>query len=594
MLHRLDGAHPFRSAVPAGYVDYPVRKRAGGRVFLFNFDLAREMGLLPRDHPDTLDAALRRDILDCFSLEIINEYDQANDPGALAGAGRRRYMATRYLQLQHPGRQGRTSGDGRSIWNGVVRAGARTWDVSSCGTGATCLSPATAIHGRFFRTGDPAVSYGCGRADLWDTICAALMSEVLNANGVRTERTLAIIEYGNGTCIGVRAYPNLMRPAHLFHWLKQGDRERLRAAVDYYAARQTASGDWPRIRGERRYEYLLERVADDFARMAAQFESEYIFCWLDWDGDNILLDGAIIDYGSVRQFGLFHHEYRYDDVERLSTTITEQRLKARYIVQTMAQAVDFLVSGRRKNVRLFRHAPAVGRFESEFTRWKQRFLIERIGYDPAMSPRLMKDRAFMKHFEVFAGAHDCFERTKSGRGPYEVSDGITWDAVFCMRDILRELPGRLAEEGQRISEQEFVELMRSSYAGPRDTRLYRSRILKIRAFQDSYRAMAGRVAHILGCSPVDVLREVERRSASLNRSDRITGDGVLIAARKLISAYKDMKHKDLYGAFRAFVAAQALRPESSPMKPATPARREQVRTLQGSMLKVIREHREGL
>lgn len=357
-LHLLDGRHPFKSAVPGGYVDYPVRRRGGGRVLLFNFELAREMGLLPRNHPDVLDRRLQGEVLDCFGLEIVNEYEQRRDPSAVERAGPRRYMATRHLQLQHPGRQGRTSGDGRSIWNGMVRGTNGAWDVSSCGTGATCLSPATAIHGRFFRTGDPSVSYGCGRAELWDAICAALMSEILHHNGVRTERTLAIIDYGDGSCIGVRAYPNLMRPAHLFHWLKQNDHAGLKAAADYYIGRETADGRWPRLPTEReRYRYLLERITEDFARAAAQFESEYIFCWLDWDGDNILLDGAIIDYGSVRQFGLFHHEYRYDDVDRLSTTITEQRLKARYIVQATAQLADFLATGRKKNIKAFRRAP---------------------------------------------------------------------------------------------------------------------------------------------------------------------------------------------------------------------------------------------
>ena len=84
--------------------------------------------------------------------------------------------------------------------------------------------------------------------------------------------------------------------------------------------------------------HLAERVAIDFARAAATFEHEYIFCWLDWDGDNCLTNGGILDYGSVRQFGLFHREYRFDDGPRWSTSIVEQRNKARYIVQTFAQA----------------------------------------------------------------------------------------------------------------------------------------------------------------------------------------------------------------------------------------------------------------
>ena len=75
----------------------------------------------------------------------------------------------------------------------------------------------------------------------------------------------------------------------------------------------------------RRFEYFLESFTTRFAEISADFEDNYIFCWLDWDGDNILMDGSIIDYGSVRQFGLFHSEYRYDDIDRYSTNIVEQK-----------------------------------------------------------------------------------------------------------------------------------------------------------------------------------------------------------------------------------------------------------------------------
>ncbi|MCA9467220.1 MAG: hypothetical protein KC643_17490, partial [Nitrospira sp.] len=133
------------------------------------------------------------------------------------------YMATRYLQLQHPDKTGRTSGDGRSIWNGQIAYRGTTWDVTSCGTGATCLSPATAIEKKFFKTGDcTASSYGCGRSDLEDGMAAALMSEIFHRNGLATERTLAVIEYPKGSSINVRAGTNLLRPSHLFRYLKQG------------------------------------------------------------------------------------------------------------------------------------------------------------------------------------------------------------------------------------------------------------------------------------------------------------------------------------------------------------------------------------
>ena len=60
---------------PDGYVDYRARYRPQGRVIFFNFPLAKEMGLIPADHPASINKELEHVILDTFSLQIINEYD---------------------------------------------------------------------------------------------------------------------------------------------------------------------------------------------------------------------------------------------------------------------------------------------------------------------------------------------------------------------------------------------------------------------------------------------------------------------------------------------------------------------------------------
>ena len=353
---KIDGRHPWREVSPDAYVDYAARTRHGGKVFYFNFELAKEMGLIGRRHPHRLNAGLAKAILDAFSLVIINEYDLEHRLHFPERDVRPHpYMATRYLQCQHPSKKGLTSGDGRSIWNGCFKSRGGVWDISSCGTGATRLSPATAIFKKYYRTGDESHSYACGQADLVDGVCAALMSDIFHKNGIATERTLAIIAYEDGTAINVRAHRNLLRPAHLFRLLKQNRLTELKAAVDYYIARQIANGEWPRTaKAQNPYRLFLKHVTEDFARAAAVFESEYVFCWLDWDGDNVLMNGAVLDYGSVRQFGLYHHEYRYDDVERMSTTITEQKNKAKYIVQTFAQIVDSVITRRKKPIRPLR------------------------------------------------------------------------------------------------------------------------------------------------------------------------------------------------------------------------------------------------
>jgi len=71
---QLDGSHPWQTAVPQGFILYPVRELRKGEVAYFNFDLAKEMGLIPKDHPEVLTAALKSKLLETFSLQIINEY----------------------------------------------------------------------------------------------------------------------------------------------------------------------------------------------------------------------------------------------------------------------------------------------------------------------------------------------------------------------------------------------------------------------------------------------------------------------------------------------------------------------------------------
>lgn len=580
--------------MPRGHVDYAARRRHDGEVVYFNFALAREMGLVPAGHPDRMNRNLARSILDTFCLVIINEHDLEH---GLRVPARDRlphpYMATRYLQLQHPDKRGATSGDGRSVWNGSARHNGVTWDVTSCGTGVTRLCPATAEHRRFFKTGTRIAEYGCGTAALAEGMADALMSEVFYRNGVRTERVLAVIGLPGGLAITVRAARNLLRPSHFFVHLKQGDLEALRGAADYYAARQIANGDWPKLReGAARYRYLAEETARSFARAAATFESEYIFCWLDWDGDNILVDGGIIDYGSVRQFGLFHREYRFEDVDRMSTTIPEQRQKARYIAQNFAQIRDFLCTGRKAPLASFADDPVLELFDREFALERRRRLLANIGLPPRACRALL--RGDPPEIESFRRAHAYFERARSSRGPLPVPDGVSWDAIFSTRDLLRELPERLRRSPEPISAEDFLEIARSSYANTRaDRALTPHRTRMARQFQRSYLSLLGVAARALEMPLAALLAEVEWRSAVLNRRDRITGDSIDSAVKRLILNRSALPATRMYRVIERFVAHQNARPQRRRAPQRTTSRSRELRMLQ-RLLRVVEDLREGL
>ncbi len=605
----LDGRHPLQSACRDAYVEYRARRRHDAEVAYFNFALAREMGLIPKRHDDRLTAPLRRAILDTFALVIVNEYDDLNaTPIPARDLMPHRYMATRYLQLQHADGLGRNSGDGRSIWNGCVRRGPCVWDVSSCGTGVTRLCPATSAQGAFFQTGNWIADYGCGTAALAEGIGAAMMSEVFHRNGIATERVLAVLALPDGLAINVRAAPSLLRPSHFFVHLHQGNRDALAAIVDLFIDRQIGNGVFPRLpeptgrsAAQRRYGFFAEEAARTFARISAVFEREYVFCWLDWDGDNVLADGSIIDYGSVRQFGLYHRDYRFEDTDRMSTSIPEQRRKARHIAQKHAQIRDFLVRGERRPLRSFAHDPILDVFDAEFERVKRERLLIKLGFSEPQRRTLMEGDAdaLLRRFE---SDHASFERARSSQGPVKVPDGITWDAVYCMRDIVRELPARLldalrsGDEQPCIASEDFALIGLSAYASREDRRLTAYRSRRARDFQRHYLALTERAARAEGRTLAEQLEAMIPRAAAINHSARITGDSVDHATNALLRQRRLLDAEAVDRIIRRFVAYQDLSPASATEARETPSAgsADLEDRLHARLIRLTHEYRESL
>jgi uncharacterized protein YdiU (UPF0061 family) len=557
---KLDGSHPWRDVSPGGFVDYPARHRPGGSVLYFNYALAAELGLIGKRHPRRMNDRLERAILDAFAIQIINEYDHAH-PECLGGAKVKpgKYMATRYLQIQHKSRQGHTSGDGRAVWNGVLRTAKLTFDVSSRGTGVTCLSPGAQKTDGPLRTGDDTVGYSSGLADLDEMVGTAVMSEIFYQQGYPTERTLAVIDFGDGTAIGVRTAPNLIRPAHLFRFLKQGRREELKRSWEYFLRRQEANGFWRLPReGKARGDAALRYLAKSYAKLAAVLEEEYIFNWLSWDGDNMLASGAILDYGSVRQFAARHDRYRYDDVERFSTCLTEQKYWARELVKVFAQLADFVMTGRKRNLRQFASARCLKVFDASFERERNRRLLWRVGFEPGQIERLL--RTARHEIGDFRRALAFFEGLKVGAGVEELADGITHRPVFLIRNVLRRLPAYYVSEcagvtGSQMPPELFCGIMAASYATKGDLRMTPTRVARAKNFQSCYQRL------LAAAGPYQkALRTVTERSAVINREHRMTGDGLIWIVNEVIELRGRIRRDDLQEALDAFINSQVLLP----------------------------------
>ena len=590
----LDGTHPWRNVSPDGYVDYRARYRPQGRVLFFNFPLAKEMGLIPADHPHSINKDLEQVILDTFSLRIINEYDlEHGTKFSPESVKPRPFMATRYLQTQHRNKQGKTSGDGRSIWNGCLKSDNLIFDISSRGTGATILSPGAVEAKTVVATGDTTYGYSSGLAELDEMLGSAVMSEIFYRQGIPTERCLAVIGFPDATAIGVRSAPNLIRPAHMFRYLKQNRLGELKASVDYFIDREIENGIWTVPENPaQRYSTALDYFARNYAKLAALLEEEYIFNWLSWDGDNMLASGAILDYGSIRQFAAKHDKYRFKDVDRYSASLAEQRGWARTLVQVFAQVMDFIETGKKKNLSTFRNAACLKIFDEAFAMERDQRMLWRIGFTSEQIAHLMNTA--QKEIRDFDRSLSYFEDRKVAKGIEKLPDGFTHSPVFLIRNLLRTLPGyylsqaitRAEDESAHMPNEIFLQTMAASYVGKKDLKLTEARLSHINEFQNSYL----RLCAALG-GPLDlVLQTLQERSAVINHRHRITGDAVTWIIEEVIAMKGKIRIDGLQEAIDAFIDSQVLIPGK--WRPVSPAQLN-TNTLKARLLQKIQENLEA-
>src|SRR5215217_985978 len=589
----IDGGHPWRSVSPDGYVDYQARYRPHGRVLYFNFPLAREMGLILPDHSPRINKDLEQIILDTFSLQIINEYDlQRGKKYSPETIKPHPYMATRYLQVQHRSRQGKTSGDGRSIWNGYLKSDNLIFDISSRGTGATILSPGAQQTDGLIATGDYSRGYSSGLADLDEMLGSAVMSEIFYRQGIPTERCLAVIGFPDATAIGVRTAPNLIRPAHMFRYLKQGRHEELKASVDYFIDREIENGFWKiPPEGDERYTTALDYFARSYAKFAALLEEEYIFNWLSWDGDNMLASGAVLDYGSIRQFAAKHDKYRYKDVDRYSASLAEQRGWARTLVQVFAQAMAFIESGVKENLNAFRNAECLRVFDEAFVNEREQRMLWRIGFTPEQIAYLMNNAR--KEITDFDRSLSYFEDRKVSKGVEKLPDGFTHNPVFLIRNLLRLLPSyylaqtisRFDETSGYMPDDIFCRIMAASYVGKKELTPTPATAAHVRNFQECYL----RLVAALG-GPFDlVLKTLQERSAVINHRHRITGDAVTWIIEEVMAMKGKIKVDGLQEAIDAFIDSQVLIPGK--WQPVPPEKLNS-NTLKSQLLQKIQQNLE--
>ncbi|MEO6434193.1 MAG: hypothetical protein ABIP55_00310, partial [Tepidisphaeraceae bacterium] len=257
-------------------------------------------------------------------------------------------------------------------------------------------------------------------------------------------------------------------------------------------------------------------------------------------------------------FAAKHDKYRYDDIDRYSTTLTEQRFWAREIVKAFAQAIDFVLTGRKKPLRRFKRDPSLRQFDLWFDREREYRTLWRVGFAPQQIETLR--RHGRSEIGDLRRALSFFEDIKVARGMAKLSDGINHAPVFLIRNLLRELPAFYMDEcGSRLAAlmepQRFCRTMAASYASRRDLRLTPMRRARVENFQKCYQ-------RLLAAAGVyqDVLPGVRERSAVINYQHRMTGNGVLDAVEKIAAIKDKLRRCDLLAVVGRLIESQVLIP----------------------------------
>lgn len=305
----------------------------------------------------------------------------------------------------------------------------------------------------------------------------------------------------------------------------------------------------------------------------------------------MLASGAILDYGSIRQFAAKHDKYRFKDVDRYSASLREQRRWARLLVQVFAQAMAFIESGEKQNLRRFKEANCLRVFDQAFAAERDHRLLWRIGFPPEQIDHLMQSaRAEIKEFHR---ALSYFEDLKISKGIEKVPDGFTHKPVFLIRNLLRLLPayyvaqaiGKVDEETAYMPDDIFCQIMAASYVGKRDLQLTPSRVSHIKNFQECYLKLVLAVGE-----PLDnLLKIIQERSAVINHRHRITGDAVTFIVEEIIAMKGKINIEGLQDALDAFIDSQILIPGK--WRP-VPADQLEQHTLKARLLNKIQENLE--
>lgn len=287
----------------------------------------------------------------------------------------------------------------------------------------------------------------------------------------------------------------------------------------------------------------MTEFCDRFASFAAQLEEHYLFVWLDWDGDNVLMDAGIIDYGSVRHFGSCHNQYRYDDVERFSTNLIEQKRKAKSIVLTMIQTIDYVKTKSKKSLDAFKRHPLLIRFEKQFNQKQLYFFSQKLGFNDVTIAQIMAQPELKRSMLKLFKACRHWENLKTQPSFSKVADGINKNPLCNMRSFYREYPNHKSKnKNAPLTIDDFISMTWTQSSPKKTTSLFYKNKSQFENLIKCYDRVVNFVSKL---NNSDMTPGLAKQAARWNPSNFLTGNALIHNVDHILEQYTNFKREDV-------------------------------------------------
>ena len=188
-------------------------------------------------------------------------------------------------------------------------------------------------------------------------------------------------------------------------------------------------------------------------------------------------------------------------------------------------------------------------------------LLKKMGFQDFHIKTLLLDDECRELVSKFQKQFRYFERAVAGRKEYTVADGVMRDAIFCMRDFLREFPVFYKQHERLMTADEFIQLVSSDYASRLDRSRYRKQKGRIENVQQSYLQILQRVSEGFQVPVSHLLQDIIDRSVVINREDKLTRNAIIELSEKIEKEMNKMSTYELHSLFSAIILDNTLNPD---------------------------------